>query len=53
MAPNSMRDALDILRDRFDERLASLKAEDASDRLRALMRDSTRLEGKVKAGDAY
>ena len=46
MAPNSMRDALDILRDRFDERLASLKAEDASDRLRALMGHGNAGSGK-------
>lgn len=45
--------ALDMLRHRFDERLASLQAEDASDRLRALMREPTTLGGKVKAGESH
>lgn len=45
--------ALDMLRHRFDERLASLQADDASDRLRSLMRHPTTLDGKVKAGDSH
>lgn len=43
--------ALDALRRRFDERLAVLQADDASDRLRALIRAPARLEGRVKAGN--
>ncbi|MDR6935456.1 type II toxin-antitoxin system prevent-host-death family antitoxin [Luteibacter sp. 3190] len=45
--------ALDTLRLRFDERLASLQAADASDRLRALMNGVTTLDGQVKAGDSH
>lgn len=45
--------ALDMLRRRFDERLASLRAVDAGERLRDVMRESTRLHGKVKAGDSH
>lgn len=45
--------ALDQLRHRFDERLASLQAPDAGERLRAMMRGPARLEGKVTAGAGY
>ena len=45
--------ALDILRHRFDERLASLQAADAGDRLRSVMRSPTKLRGKVRAGASY
>jgi PHD/YefM family antitoxin component YafN of YafNO toxin-antitoxin module len=45
--------ALDVLRRRFDEHLDTLQAEDASDRLRALMQSPTRLAGKVKAGETH
>ena len=45
--------ALDQLRHRFDERLASLQAPDAGERLRAMMRGPARLEGRVKAGASY
>jgi len=45
--------ALDMLRRRFDERLASLQTADAGDRLRALMRAPAKLRGKVKAGASY
>ena len=45
--------ALDVLRRRFDERLAALRADDASDRLRALMQGPTTLDGKVKAGETH
>lgn len=44
---------LEALRHRFDERLASLQADDASERLRALMGGPTILGGKVKAGDSH
>jgi hypothetical protein len=44
---------LDTLRKRFDERLASLNDDDAGDRLRALISQPARLDGKVKAGTGY
>ncbi|GAB7541641.1 type II toxin-antitoxin system Phd/YefM family antitoxin [Cupriavidus sp. 8B] len=44
---------LEALRKRFDERLASLDANDAGDRLRALASQPARLDGKVKAGTGY
>ena len=44
---------LRTLRRRFDERLASLQAPDAGDRLRSLMSSPARLEGKLKAGSGY
>jgi prevent-host-death family protein len=40
---------LDVLRQRFDERLAALQTDDASDRLRTLLRQPAKLGGKVKA----
>lgn len=46
-------DALDVLRRRFDERLTSLQAEDAGDRLRGLMQEPARLGGKVRAGKGH
>lgn len=45
--------ALDTLRQCFDERLASLQAADAGDRLRMLMQTPALLGGKVKAGAGY
>lgn len=45
--------ALDALRRRFDERLASLQAPDASQRLRELMERPAHLDGQVKAGESY
>jgi PHD/YefM family antitoxin component YafN of YafNO toxin-antitoxin module len=45
--------ALVTLRRRFDERLASLQAADAGDRLRSLMRGPVKLGGKVKAGESH
>lgn len=45
--------ALEALRSRFDERLQSLAADDAGDRLRALMRKPATLGGKVKAGTGF
>ncbi len=45
--------ALEMLRQRFDERLASLQHADAGDRLRAVMRMPTVLGGKVKVGKGH
>lgn len=45
--------ALDQLRHRFDERLASLQGPDAGERLRAMMHGPARLKGEVKAGTGY
>ncbi len=45
--------ALEMLRDRFDRRLAVLTQSDANDRLRSVMREPTRLGGKVKAGSGH
>jgi prevent-host-death family protein len=45
--------ALDTLRDRFDQRLASLQAADAGGRLRAVMRGPAKLRGKVRAGKSH
>jgi PHD/YefM family antitoxin component YafN of YafNO toxin-antitoxin module len=44
---------LETLRQQFDERLAALNADDAGDRLRALVGQPARLHGKVKAGSGY
>lgn len=46
-------DALEQLRHRFDQRLASLQAADAGDRLRALMREPANLGGKARAGSGH
>ena len=45
--------ALEALRQRFDERLASLQTTDAARRLRGVMKGPARLGGKVKAGASY
>jgi len=45
--------ALGALRVSFDERLASLRAPDAADRLRSLINQPTKLDGAVKAGASY
>lgn len=45
--------ALEALRQRFDQRLATLQSPDAGDRLRNVMRNGARLKGKVKAGASY
>jgi len=42
--------ALEELRARFDERLVALAADDAGERLRAVMRAPAALAGEVKAG---
>ena len=52
-AESKNESALDALRHRFDERLASLQAADAGDRLRSLMRGPTKLGGKVKVGASH
>ena len=44
---------LEALRRRFDERLTSLTAAKAGERLRSVMRGRTKLGGKVKAGTSY
>lgn len=44
---------LDTLRQQFDQRLSTLQAADAGDRLRAIMKGPAKLEGKVKAGTRY
>lgn len=45
--------ALEALRQRFDERLASLEVAGAGDRLRAVLSKPVRLRGKVKAGAGH
>lgn len=45
--------ALETLRHRFDERLASLQTADAGDRLRSLLQGPAKLGGKVKAGASH
>ena len=52
-AANKEGDALEQLRLRFDQRLAALQAEDAADRLRALVREPACLDGKVRAGSSH
>ncbi|MGO4220794.1 type II toxin-antitoxin system prevent-host-death family antitoxin [Lysobacter sp. TAF61] len=52
-AESKNESALDDLRHRFDERLASLQSADAGDRLRALMTGPAKLRGKVKAGASH
>ena len=42
--------ALDTLRSRFDQRLQSLAADDAGERLRSLLRTPARLGGTVAVG---
>jgi prevent-host-death family protein len=45
--------ALDVLRRRFDDRLAGLRTPDAGAQLRSAMRTGPLLRGKVKAGATY
>ena len=52
-ADSRMASELDALRRRFDERLAALRAPDASTRLRSAMRGPVKLRSKVKAGARY
>ena len=44
---------LETLRARFDERLATLRDDDAADRLRAAMDAPAKLRGKVRAGATH
>jgi len=44
---------LNTLRQRFDERLAVLRQDDAGDRLRAISKSPAALRGRVKAGTGY
>ncbi|HXS72892.1 MAG TPA: type II toxin-antitoxin system prevent-host-death family antitoxin [Rhodanobacteraceae bacterium] len=52
-AESKKASALDVLRQRFDERLASLQSANAGDRLRAAMRSRAKLGGKLKAAKRY
>jgi PHD/YefM family antitoxin component YafN of YafNO toxin-antitoxin module len=52
-AQQASPDPLVQLRKRFDERLSALEAGDASDRLRDLMENPGKLNGKVIAGSSY
>lgn len=52
-ADDNESSALNTLRQRFDERLACLQADDAGERLRAIMDKPAKLRGKVKAGARY
>ena len=45
--------ALNALRRRFDERLASLQAPDAGEKLRDILRKPLALDGKVIAGESH
>ena len=44
---------LDALRDRFDERMASLQEADAGSRLRGVMHGPAKLGGKVKVATSH
>ena len=46
-------DALERLRHRFDQRLASLQVDDAGERLRALMSEPAHLDGQARAGSGH
>jgi prevent-host-death family protein len=52
-AASRTQPALDMLRLRFDDRLAALQAADAGERLRALAGSPAQLGGKVRAGDSH
>jgi prevent-host-death family protein len=52
-AESASNDALEALRQRFDERLAGLQAPDAGDRLRAAMAAPSKNDAKLKAGTGY
>ncbi|THF63432.1 type II toxin-antitoxin system prevent-host-death family antitoxin [Pseudothauera rhizosphaerae] len=52
-AQTASASALETLRRRFDQRLAALRADDAGERLRALIRQPATLGGKVKAGTGH
>lgn len=44
---------LEALRRRFDDRLAVLRSDDAGDRLRSVLRQPARLDGKVRSGAGF
>ncbi|NLO79758.1 MAG: type II toxin-antitoxin system Phd/YefM family antitoxin [Xanthomonadaceae bacterium] len=44
---------LEILRRRFDERLAALQEPDAGERLHNLLRQPARLDGQARAGEGF
>ena len=52
-AESRVESDLTQLRQRFDERLAALRAPDAGERLRSVMKSTARLRGKVKAGQTF
>ena len=52
-AQQAAPDPVNELRQRFDQRLASLKEDAAADRLRDIMRNPGKLNGGVKAGPTY
>lgn len=52
-AANRSEPALEVLRQRFDERLSVLQEADAGPRLRALVQGPAQLGGKVKAGTGF
>lgn len=52
-ARTASQDALQALRQRFDERLQSLSAPDAADRLRGVLAQPASLAGQVRAGQGY
>jgi PHD/YefM family antitoxin component YafN of YafNO toxin-antitoxin module len=52
-AQEAAPDPLVELRKRFDKRLSALQADDANDRLRDLMENPGKLNGKVIAGTSY
>lgn len=53
-APREGSDAtLDLVRRRWEERLASLNTPGAGDRLRSMMDRPARLHGEVKAGQTF
>lgn len=53
VAEARQQDALQTLRQRFDERLASLAAPDAAERLRGVLAQPAALAGQVRAGQTH
>ena len=52
-AESRVESDLTQLRQRFDERLAALRAPDAGERLRSILKSPVKLRGKVKAGQSF
>jgi PHD/YefM family antitoxin component YafN of YafNO toxin-antitoxin module len=52
-AESRVESDLAVLRQRFDERLATLRMPGAGQRLRSIMQSPARLHGKVKAGESH